>query len=38
MTGRGHFDPFPQPKLNGRCPFRRYVRGAVGRRPALDAQ
>jgi len=25
-------------RLNGRCRFRRYVRGAVGRRPALDAQ
>ena len=24
--------------LNARCPFRRYVRGALGRRPALDAQ
>ena len=23
----GHFDPFPPPKLNGRCPFRRYVLG-----------
>ena len=20
-AGLGHFDPFPQPKLNGRCPF-----------------
>ena len=22
---KGHFDPFPPPRLNGRCPFRRYV-------------
>ena len=21
----GHFDPFPLPRVNGGCPFRRYV-------------
>jgi hypothetical protein len=21
MTEKGHFDPFPPPRLNGRCPF-----------------
>jgi hypothetical protein len=21
MTGMGHFEPFLQPRLNGRCPF-----------------
>jgi hypothetical protein len=26
-SGRGHFDTFPPPRLNGRCPFRRYVLG-----------
>jgi hypothetical protein len=26
MAAMGHFDPFPPPRLNGRCPFRRYVR------------
>ena len=26
-AGAGHFDPFPQPRRNGRYPFRRYVRG-----------
>jgi hypothetical protein len=34
----GHEDLFLPHRLNARCPFRRYVRGAVGRRPALDVQ
>jgi hypothetical protein len=25
VAASGHFDPFPPPRLNGRCLFRRYV-------------
>jgi hypothetical protein len=38
MTARGHFDPFPTPKLSAGCEFRKETVGGLSRneKDALD--